>query len=123
MDRVDANRAAYESWPLEVKQAILDGHVIKGMTPDMVRVALGKPTEVVDRGGGDEVWVYRKGGGDSGGGGSVFGNTGLTVGGGTGGVYVGGSPTIMTGPSIPTAVEEDEVVFRDGVVSRGPGIK
>jgi len=67
MNRIDANRDIYESWPLETKQAVLDGKVEQGMTPDMVKVAWGTPTEVVAAPGGgpgDEVWVYRSGGED-----------------------------------------------------------
>lgn len=67
MNRIDANRDIYESWPLETKQAVLDGKVEPGMTPDMVKVAWGTPTEVIAAPGGgpgDEVWVYRSGGED-----------------------------------------------------------
>src|ERR1035437_4968622 len=67
MRRIDANRAVYEQWPIEVRQAVLDGKAEVGMTPDMVEMALGKPTEVVTRSGtpttgDDEVWIYRTGG-------------------------------------------------------------
>ena len=69
MGRIDANRDIYETWPIETKQAVLDGKVEQGMTPDMVRVAWGKPTEVVTRAGApnsgdDEIWIYRTGGGE-----------------------------------------------------------
>ncbi len=128
MDRVDANRAQYETWPLEIKEAILDGRVVRNMTPDMVYVARGKPTEVVDRGNGDFVWVYRKGGGSSASGGSLGGLSGssISIGGGTGGVYMGGGPMIMSTPSPAPAyepVDEDEVFFRNGVVVRGDGVE
>lgn len=68
MSRIDSNRNVYESWPLEIRQAVLDGKAEPGMTPDMVRMALGKPTEVVTRAGApnsgdDEIWIYRTGGG------------------------------------------------------------
>lgn len=143
MDRVDANRAEYETWPLNIKEAVLDGRVIRGMTPSMVLVARGKPSEVVDRGGGDEVWVYRKGGSGGGSGGMLRG-TSISIGTGTGGGYPGGYPGsgypggsypgggypgtgISTGP-IPLGgsqsyepVEEHEIVFRDGLVVRGDG--
>ncbi len=67
MNRIDANREVYEQWPIEMKQAVLDGKVEEGMTPDMVLMAIGKPTEVNTRSGtpqtgDDEVWVYRTGG-------------------------------------------------------------
>lgn len=67
MNRIDANREIYEQWPIEMKQAVLDGKVEEGMTPEMVMMAIGKPTEVNTRSGtpqtgDDEVWVYRTGG-------------------------------------------------------------
>lgn len=64
MNRIDSNRDLYETWPLETKQAVLDGKVEPGMNPDMVTVAWGKPSEVVTNGAGDEVWVYKTGGED-----------------------------------------------------------
>jgi hypothetical protein len=61
--RIDSNRELYESWPLEVRQAVLDGKAEKGMTPEMVRMAVGKPTEIVAGSTpNEEVWVYRSGG-------------------------------------------------------------
>lgn len=63
--RIDADRELYETWPIEVRQAVLDGRVEPGMTPEMVKMALGKPTEIVSRSvipGEDEIWVYRSGG-------------------------------------------------------------
>lgn len=114
MSRIDADRAAYESWPIEVRQAILNGEAIKGMTPEQVEMSLGKPSEIVTRSaqaGADEVWVYRKGGGLGSG---ILGNTGVSIGGGVGGVGVGTSGGGGRGPG----PEEQEVVFRDGVVSR-----
>jgi hypothetical protein len=63
--RIDADRDVYESWPIEVRQAVLDGKVEKGMTPEMVRMAIGKPTEIVSTStvpGGEEIWIYRTGG-------------------------------------------------------------
>lgn len=86
MDRVDANRAEYEAWPLNIKEAVLDGRVLKGMDPTMVLVARGKPSEVVDRGNGDQVWVYRTGGG-GGGGSSMLRGTTVSI--GSGGGYPG----------------------------------
>lgn len=65
MNRIDSNRDLYETWPLETRQAVLDGKVEPGMNSDMVTVAWGKPTEVVTNGGGDEVWVYKTGGEDT----------------------------------------------------------
>ena len=65
MSRIDAKRAEYDSWPIEVKQALLDGRVEKGMTPRQVEVAIGKPAKVEvkeTRKGTQEVWTYKKGG-------------------------------------------------------------
>lgn len=134
MDRVDANRAEYETWPLSIKEAVLDGRVVKGMDRTMVLVARGKPTEVVDRGSGDEVWVYRKGGG---GGSSMMRGTSVSVGIGGGGGYPSGHPGYpggYPGTGVTTApiilggggggyepVDEHEIVFRDGMVVRGDG--
>ena len=61
--RIDSNRELYETWPLEVRQAVLDGRTEKGMTPDMVRMALGKPSEIVGgSNSAEEIWIYRSGG-------------------------------------------------------------
>lgn len=117
ISRIDADRAKYESWPLDVQQAILNGDAIKGMTPEQVEMAMGKPTEVIYRSAkanDDEVWVYRKGGGLGGIGGALK-NTGISIGGGVGGVGVGTSTGVGGGGGTP---EEREVVFRDGVVTR-----
>ena len=120
MGRIDRNRAIYETWPLEVKQAVLDGRVEPGMDQDMVRVAWGEPSEVSISPAGDEIWIYAKGvdpggayypgsrggmmGGGMGGtgtaigvstgrGGTVVGTSssvGIGIGGGSGGIAIGG---------------------------------
>lgn len=121
MNRIDRNRDIYETWPIEVRQAVLDGKVEPGMNTDMVRVAWGSPTEVATSPAGDEIWVYSKGGdpgsvmypgggvgmGGSGigmggtgtgigistgrGGTSIGTSTGVGIGGGMGGVGIGGT--------------------------------
>lgn len=119
MSRIDRNRAIYETWPLETRQAVLDGKVEPGMDYDMVRVAWGEPSEVATSPAGDEIWVYKKGGdpgsviypggtvgmggsgigmGGSGigistgrGGTSIGTSTGIGIGGGIGGVGIGGT--------------------------------
>lgn len=111
LSRIDSNRALYESWPIEIQEAVLNKQVKVGMTPEMVQMAVGKPTEVVTRSvqsHDDEVWVYRTGGG----GGGLL--SGVSIGGGAGGVSVGGSSSGGSS-SYP---EEHEVVFRNGVVAR-----
>ncbi len=115
MSRIDSNRARYETWPLEVQEAILSGKARKGMTPEQVEMALGKPAEIVTRSakaGEDEVWIYRKGGGLGSG---LLGNTGVSVGGGLGGVNVG---TGIGGGGRRQTPDEVEVVFGNGVVVR-----
>ena len=57
MSRIDRNRDVYETWPIEVRQAVLDGKVEPGMNADMVRVAWGEPSEVSVSPAGDEIWV------------------------------------------------------------------
>lgn len=97
MNRIDRHRDIYETWPLEVRQAVLDGKVEPGMNADMVVVAWGKPSEVATSPAGDEIWVYKRGGND----GSVYypgggmGTTGIGGVGGIGGtgVGIGGSGT------------------------------
>jgi hypothetical protein len=146
MSRIDANRALYESWPIEMQQAVLDGKVEVGMTKDMVAMSIGKPTEVesnAQTGSNEEIWVYRTGGG----GGSAsplssplgqntsigmgmgpvnmgMGPMGTRVGTGVG-TMVGPNMGIGTGVSVPvtgpsqqTPEETREIVFRDDVVYR-----
>jgi hypothetical protein len=148
MSRIDRNRDVYETWPLEVRQAVLDGKVEPGMNPDMVRVAWGEPSEVSVSPAGDEIWIYSKCGdpgtpiypGSTGMGGSgigmggtgigistgrggtvVGGSSGIGIGGGMGGVGVGGMGVGGMGAPImtrPVMPEVREVVFRNGVVVR-----
>ena len=104
---------------------------IPGMTPEMVEVALGKPTEVQSRAGKDgpeEVWIYRKSANAVPG---LLRNTGLSVGGGVSkaGISVGGhvgGVGVSTGTSArrggvrtPTDAADQEIVFRNGTVLRG----
>lgn len=108
MNRIDANRDEYEKWPIEVKQAVLDGRVEKGMTPKQVEVAVGEPVSKeirATRNGTQEVWTYKT---KSGSGGSNP-MKGSTVSIGTYGVGV------QTGPlgNSDAYVETFEVVFQD----------
>ena len=136
--RIESSRELYESWPLEVKQAVLDGKVEPGMTGEMVVVSWGQPSEVLSRSNGpheDEIWIYRTtSGGDyiypsgpmtSGypSGGIGRSNPGIGVGVGAGGVSIGtggGGGGISAAPVMvrPPVTTEREVVFRDGVVIR-----
>ncbi len=102
MNRIDSNRDIYETWPIETRQAVLDGKVEQGMLPEMVQVAWGKPTEVVASPGGgpgDEIWVYKRGGVDDS---SMVGMPGASYPGGgyPGGGYPGGYPAGTGYPSM-----------------------
>ena len=113
MNRIDRNRDIYETWPLETKQAVLDGKVEPGMNPDMVRVAWGEPSEVAVSPAGDEIWVYSKGGnpgsvyypGSMGGsnagmGGVGMGGSGISISTGRGGTAIGATGGIGMGGTI-----------------------
>ncbi len=117
ISRIDANRAQFDSWPYPVQDAILSERVINGMTPEMVRVAFGEPTEIMTRQtpqGEEETWIYTKGGRRSGSGNRVMSGTNVSIGGG--GVYVSGNPANLGGGSAPAPLDEKIVVFRRGVV-------
>ena len=148
MSRIDRNRDIYETWPIEVRQAVLDGKVEPGMNSDMVRVAWGNPTEVTSSPAGDEIWVYASGGdpgsvyypGTVGAGSIGMGGTGIGMGGsgigistGRGGTVIGTTGGIGIGGGMggvgmggvgapiitrPTPADIREVVFREGVVVR-----
>ena len=114
MSRIDANRAVYESWPVDIQSAVLDGKAVKGMTPEMVRMALGEPTRIDVRSGAnasDEIWIYQKGGGMS----SPLSN--VSIGGGIGGIGIGTSGR-RGGGSGGSGADEQDVVFQNGVVFR-----
>ena len=119
MSRIDANRALYESWPFEIQEAVLNGRVVVGMTPEMVEMVLGKPKEIMSREGKkgeEEVWIYRK----SAPMGNILSNTSISMGGNIGGVGIGG-PILGSGSSTsaPAPVEDEmDVVFQNGVVVR-----
>jgi hypothetical protein len=122
MSRIDANRAVYESWPFEMQEAVLAGKIVPGMAPEMVKMTLGEPSEVTGRNGRkgvEEVWIYKK---SSGGGlAKVLRNTDLSIGGGMGPVMLGGGTNLASlgsGPSSEPVVDEQEVVFQNGVVVR-----
>ena len=117
MKRIDANRDAYESWPIEVRMAILDGNIIEGMTREQVQMALGDPTEAGSRmgpnGSIEEIWVYRTGGS----GGNVLSDIAQNVvlGSAVGGVGVSTRGVPMGGGGA-APVEVGQVVFVNGRV-------
>lgn len=119
MSRIDAKRAVYESWPLEVQEAVLHKKAIPGMTPEMVEVALGKPTEIQSRAGKDgpeDVWIYKKSSMHLP---SLLGNTGVSVGGNVGGVGVSTGSSGRGSSRAAADSEDQEIVFRNGIVLRG----
>lgn len=115
--RVDKYRGDYESWPLETRQAVLDGKVELDMSPAMVRVALGEPGEVVERtvGGRKEVvWIYTKAETVA----PAAPRPAIATGSGRAAAINGAS----SGASLPVLVYRDrEVAFFEGLVCRvGP---
>ena len=113
MSRIDRNRDIYETWPIEIRQAVLDGKVEPGMNSDMVRVSWGNPTEITSSPAGDEIWVYATGGdpggayypgggmgGSMGGSGIGMGGSGIGISTGRGGTVVGGTTGIGVGGGI-----------------------
>lgn len=119
VSRIDANRAVYESWPVDVQEAVLNQRAIPGMTPPMVEMALGKPTEIQSRSGKDsfdDVWIYRKSSARLP---SILENANVSVGTNVGGVGVGTSSPIGRRNSTRPGDEGQEVVFRNGTVLRG----
>ena len=122
MSRIDANRAVYESWPIEMQDAVHNGRAAPGMTPAMVEMALGKPTSTDSRAGKDgleEIWIYKKSSGSSMPG--ILQNARVGLGGNIGGVSIGSSVPVgrSRGSSRgPIDAEDQEVVFKNGVVVR-----
>ncbi len=115
MSRIDRNRDIYETWPVETRQAVLDGKVEPGMDQDMVRVAWGKPSEVTVSPGGDEIWIYSKGGDP----GSVI----YPGGSGMGGMGVGGSGIGMGGTGIGISTGRGgTVIGSTGGIGIGGGV-
>ncbi|MGH8019769.1 MAG: hypothetical protein ACREIA_16100 [Opitutaceae bacterium] len=111
MSRIDADRALYESWPVDMRQAVLDQRIVKGMTPEMVKMTLGEPKRVESRPGRggaiEEIWIY---GGPSD---SPLRNTSIGI--GVGPVGIGG----IGGGSGGSYADYREVVFVGGVVASG----
>ena len=116
MNRIDRHRDIYETWPLEVRQSVLDGKVEPGMNVDMVRVAWGEPSEIATSPAGDEIWIYSKGGDP----GSV-----MYPGGGMGTTGIGGSGIGIgsSGPGIGISTGRGgTVIGSTGGIGIGGGI-
>ena len=63
--RIRMHKAAYESWPPAVQEAVKAGRVDVGFTAEQVSVALGRPDRVYTRktaAASEEVWAYGGGG-------------------------------------------------------------
>jgi outer membrane protein assembly factor BamE (lipoprotein component of BamABCDE complex) len=59
--RISEHREAYNGFPAEAQRKISAGEVDVGFTPEMVRLALGKPSREFNRqteNGSTDVWVY-----------------------------------------------------------------
>jgi hypothetical protein len=154
MDRIDTHRNEYEEWPFPIKDAVMSGQVLKGMDATMVYVARGEPAERVDRGNGDEIWVYRVPGSSSGGGGIMPSGSSISIGTSSpssmgsaypgsgypgsaypGSGYPGSYPSSGIGISVPlgggiggggsseSEADEEQIVFRNGRVTMGDGVK
>ena len=112
-DRISQNRQTFESYPADVQRKISAGQADIGFTPDMVRLALGKPSKIYNRAdahGESEVWVYTKS--------KPQFSFGVGVGSSSGG-YGGGTSTGV-GVSTTTAPDDGEymrVVFQGGRVT------
>jgi hypothetical protein len=116
MSRIDANRPLYESWPNDMQSAVLEGRVVKDMTPDMVRMTLGEPTRIEPRVGsttGEETWFYGKSGGGTG-----MSRPNISLGGGMGGLGISTGRRGGGGSPAAGSAEEQEIVFENGVVKR-----
>ncbi len=116
MSRIDANRAVYESWPVDMQEAVLENRAVPGMTPEMAEMALGKPTSIDHRSvkdGEEEIWTYKKGSAHLP---SLLENTNISLGGSVGGVGV--SSGVPMGRGRPVDADTKEVVFKNGVVIR-----
>jgi len=112
-DRISQNRALYESFPADVQRKVSAGQADIGFTPDMVRLALGKPSKIYNRtdaNGESEIWVYAKSKPQL--------SFGVGVGSSSGGYHGGTSTGVGVGTT--TAPDDGEymrVVFKAGQVT------
>ena len=133
--RINKNRAIYDTWPLNTREAVLAGKVERGMTADMVRMSWGEPKKIVDSNANEQVWTYEIAGEP---GRLIDPATGMPPNPATIGVSsrrvdlltANGSTTGPGGSSVqtglnsapvysePTPPEVHEVVFREGIVYR-----
>lgn len=107
--RIGSQQALFDQYPTDVQQKIRAGQIAIGFTPDMVKMALGKPARTFTRRtdkGDAEIWSYDRSGPRF----SV--GLGVSSGGYSG---VGGGVGMSSGGYDPD--EKMRVEFRDGKVS------
>lgn len=98
-ERIEKNRAAYDSWPPDVQARVRAGEVAIGFTTEQVHMALGDPDRVVTiaaTNGTEEVWAYRNHR-------PQF-TLGFGMGGGNGSGYAGGGATVSSQGAYPGEV-------------------
>jgi hypothetical protein len=108
--RIRENREAYSRFPSNVQRMVSAGMVDVGMTPEMVRLAVGRPNREFSRqteNSSDEVWVYH----DS------SPRFSFGVGFGSYGRHSASSVGIGTSTGDYDREEKMRVVFRDGYVT------
>ena len=106
--RIAAKRDVFNSWPMNVQQAVMEGRVEPGMTPEMVEMALGRPAQKIERtsaGEKREIWIYKK----------RKPSFGIGIGVGMG----GGNTSVGTGVGVTTRPEDEgtRVIFQGGEVT------
>jgi hypothetical protein len=110
-DRISRNREAYRRFPSNVQRMVSAGMVDVGFTPEMVRMAAGEPSRVLNRqteSDNTEVWVYLSSG-----------TPRVSVGFGVGsfGRHSASSVGVGTTTGGNDPQEKLRVVFRDGHVT------
>lgn len=108
--RIKKDRAAFDSWPPEVQEAVRAGRADVGFTAEQVRVALGRPDRVYSRRtpeAAQEVWGWGGGGGA---------RTGLSFGFGSWGGSSAYGLGVGTGSDGYRDDDRVRVVFQDGRV-------
>jgi hypothetical protein len=108
--RISKNREAYARFPSNVQRMVSAGMVDVGMTPEMVRLAIGKPNREFSRqteNESSEVWVYH----------DTSPRFSIGFGIGSYGRHSSSSVGIATSTGDYDRDEKMRVVFRDGQVT------
>jgi hypothetical protein len=114
--RIAQNRELYRSFPSSVQRKISAGVVDVGFTPEMVRMALGRPNREFSRqseNGTSEVWVYR----------DASPRVSFGIGVGSYGRHSASSVGIATSTGGYDRDEKMRVVFRDGQVTEVENVR